>query len=511
MNAVKTLEAVRVVKRAKAKRDYYSYVKYTHSDIYKYTQHGEYICNVINDAINKRHDMMDGKIPLETQYIALSTPSQHGKSMHVTETLPSYFIGHFPNHGCIEVSYGDDFAVRFGKYNKQKVLDYGLELFGLSIPVGESSSTEWGVMKDGKRVRGGMISRGIMSGITGSSLGDLIIIDDVIKNSEWANSQTIREKQWAEWQDSIMKRIHPGAIVIIIMTRWHEDDLLGRLLNPEHGKPLNWNYINLPIECDEYHITHEGNPLNRKLGEPLWDSMYGREEIEKRKQYPRSYSCMDMGRPTAAEGNMIKKEWFDNDEAWYTQTPEFLATVPNICMSVDATFKDTSKSDKVAIGIWGKRGNTFYLIDELNARMDFLATLQAIRNLKKQYPQIGMIFIEDKANGPAIINVLSKELMGIVPVNPMGGKESRVQSVLPYLVSNVKLPRNKAYTSAMLQEWYSFPNGAHDDSVDEMTQALSQMIFYYGEVETEKEKTIKDMFFGTERQDNSDNLCGDIF
>jgi predicted phage terminase large subunit-like protein len=355
-----------------------------------------------------------------------------------------------------------------------------------------------------------MISRGIMSGITGSSLGDLIIIDDVIKNSEWANSETIREKQWLEWQDSILKRIHPGAIVIIIMTRWHEDDLLGRLLNPEHGKPMPWNYINLPIECDEYHINKEGNPLNRKLGEPLWADMYGKEEIEKRKQYTRSFNCMDMGRPTAAEGNMIKREWFETDESWYVQTPEFLNSIPNVCMSVDATFKNTSKSDKVAIGVWGKNGNTFYPIEEVNARMDFLATLEAIRNLKAQYPQIGMIFIEDKANGSAIINVLSNELMGVIPVNPLGGKEARLQSVLPYLVKNVKLPRNKAFVKPMIEEWYSFPNGAHDDSVDEMTQALSQMIFYYGEVETDGAKSVKDMFFGVDKTQDTD-MVGDIY
>jgi predicted phage terminase large subunit-like protein len=152
-------------------------------------------------------------------------------------------------------------------------------------------------------------------------------------------------------------------------------------------------------------------------------------------------------------------------------------------MSVDATFKDTSKSDKVAIGIWGKLDNNFYWIDEINARMDFLGTLQSIRNFKEMYPQIGYMFIEDKANGSAIINVLSQEFTGIVPVNPMGGKESRVQAVLPFLTSNIYIPRNKSFVSTSMQEWYAFPYGAHDDSVDEMSQAISQMIHYYGKIE----------------------------
>jgi len=180
---------------------------------------------------------------------------------------------------------------------------------------------------------------------------------------------------------------------------------------------------------------------------------------------------------------MIKKEWFENDDNWYDQTEEFISKFNVICMSVDATFKDTKKSDKVAIGVWGKIGKNFYIIDETNKRMDFLATLECIRNYKSRY-KIGMVFIEDKANGSAIINVLTKEIAGIVPVEPLGGKESRVQSILPYLVNCVKLPRNRLFVKPMLEEWYAFPNGANDDSVDEMTQAISRMMYYYAEKET---------------------------
>jgi len=261
------------------------------------------------------------------------------------------------------------------------------------------------------------------------------------------------------------------------MTRWHEDDLCGRLLNNEYAKPLPWNVINLPLEAEENDI------LGRQPGEPLWAERYGYDFIEVRKRYPQDFNALYQGRPTASEGNMIKREWFEDDSRWFNATPQFIARLPVLCMSVDATFKNTSKSDKVAIGIWGKLDNNFYIIEELNARMDFLGTLQAIRNFKATYPNICMIFIEDKANGSAIVNVLSKEISGIVPVNPLGGKESRVQSVLPYLVSNVMLPRHKSFTSSMLEEWYAFPNGTYDDSVDEMTQAISQMIHYYGKIE----------------------------
>jgi predicted phage terminase large subunit-like protein len=93
-----------------------------------------------------------------------------------------------------------------------------------------------------------------------------------------------------------------------------------------------------------------------------------------------------------------------------------------MCLSVDATFKDTDKSDKVAIHVWGKLNADFYLVDRINARMDFTATLQAIRNMLKRHPRISLKLVEDKANGSAIISVLNREIGGFVGVNPEGGK-----------------------------------------------------------------------------------------
>ena len=401
----------------------------------------------------------------------------------------------YPKFKVIMTAYSSTLAHDFAKSNSQKLKEHNI--FNVNVT---SDNQDRMTLSNGSE----MIKAGILGGITGKG-AHLMIIDDPIKTSEEARSQVHRDKIWKEWVSSLSTRLEIAPIVIVIMTRWHEDDLCGRLLNPEYGKPLPWNVINMPLEAEENDI------LGRKPGEPLWEDRYGYDFIEVRKRYPEDFNALYQGRPVALEGNMIKKEWFENDSAWYVPTPQFLDRLPHIVMSVDATFKDTAKSDKVAIGVWGKMRNTFYLIDELNARMDFLATLQAIRNFKAQYPKIGMIFIEDKANGSAIINVLSKELMGVIPVNPLGGKESRVQSILPYLVSNVKLPRNKGFTGPMLQEWYAFPNGTHDDSVDEMSQALSQMIYYYGEVESISRPDVQDAFFGTDKRKQDNTMCGDVF
>ncbi len=453
----------------KAAHDYYEYVRYTHGSLYTYTRHGEFVCQMLNDAIEKRYKMFSGEIPMETQYFQISMPPQHGKSMHITETFPSYFLGHFPNEGVIEVSYNEGFAEKFGGRNKDKVQRYGMDLFGVEVARDTQSKSEWAIAIDGQKTRGGMMSRGIMSGVTGSSWGDCIIIDDPIKNREEANSETIREKHWQEWQDSISTRIHPGAIVILIMTRWHEDDLCGRLRNTEYAKPLPWRIVNLPLEAEEY------DELGRQPGEPLWPERYGHDFIEVRKGYPSSFNALYQGRPTSQEGNMLKRHWWQ----YYDVLPYLASKL----ISIDATFKDSDDSDYVVIQVWGKHRADMYLIEQVRAKMNFMATVQAIRNMHKKHPDATWKLIEDKANGSAIISTLHREIGGIIPVNPEGGKVARVNAVSAYIESgNVYLPRQAEWVHDFVEEAASFPNGKHEDQVDAMSQALNRFIYFSGDL-----------------------------
>lgn len=472
LSAAEEMELIALLEaeeKYQAANDYYEYVKYTHAGIYTYTRHGEYICRRLDEAIKKRHRMFNGEIPMETQYIQISMPPQHGKSMHITETFPSYFLGHFPNHGVIEVSYNEGFAEKFGSKNRDKVQQFGKELFGIEVAKDTQSKSEWAISKDGVKTRGGMISRGIMSGVTGSSWGDCIIIDDPIKNREEANSETIREKHWDEWKDSLSTRIHPGAIVIIIMTRWHEDDLCGRLRNPEYAKPLPWEIINLPLEAEENDL------LGRKPGEPLWPEQYGYDFIEVRKGYPSSFNALYQGRPTAQEGNMLKRDWWQ----YYDVLPE----VGSMLISVDAAFKDEDDSDYVVCQVWGRNGPNVYLVDQVRAKMNFPATLQTIRNLTKKYPKAALKLVEDKANGSAIVQTLQIEIPGIIAVNPEGGKVARVNAVSAFIeAKNVYLPRQAEWVHDFVEECASFPNGTNDDQVDAMSQALHRYFYMSGKI-----------------------------
>ncbi|KRD75366.1 terminase [Bacillus sp. Root11] len=436
-------------------------MRYVHEGRYKKAPHSEFVGGVIQEAIDKKKQMNAGEIPTTNQYIAINMPPRHSKSMTITETLPSYYLGNFPEERVIEISYSDTFARRFGKKNKEKVKQYGPDLFDIQISKESSAHDEW--LLDNEI--GGMISRGVLSGITGMG-ADLMIIDDPIKNREEADSETHRGKIWDEWIDSFSTRLHPGAIVILILTRWHEDDLQGRLLSKEYGEPLPWQVYNLPLEAEEDDV------IGRAVGEPLWPERYGLEFIQERKRYPSSFNSLYQGRPTAAEGNLLKRKWWQ----YYDTLPKMV----HIIMSIDATFKDEADSDFVCIQVWGKNGADMYLIDNLKARMNFPTTLQAIRNMVRKYPKAHAKLVEDKANGPAIISMLKNEIGGMIPVNPQGGKVARVNAVSPYIESgNVYLPRYAPWTQDFVEECASFPQGKNDDQVDAMSQALNRFIYYH--------------------------------
>lgn len=430
-----------------------------------------FLCDRIQEFIDRETDK-----PYEI--LGLSTPPQHGKSKTVTETLPSFYLGRNPEHRVIEISYNETFATTFGKRNKEKIERFG-DIFGISLSKKSKSNTEFELSNN----IGGMISRGVMSGVTGKAC-NLMIIDDPIKNREEADSETTRNKQFEEWLNSFKTRLAPGAKVIIIQTRWHEDDLLGKLIETEEDIEV----VNLPMEAEE------NDPLGREAGEALCPEM-GRDKkymdalkdgFYETQSGIRTWNALYQGRPTAKEGNLLKREWWQ-----YYQYQDYIdkhLVFDVLLMSVDATFKNGEKNDFVAIEVWGKKDANMYLIDMMEEHLDFPSTVKAIRGMKAFYPRVGLILIEDKANGSAIIQVLRSKIPGIIAVIPDGGKEARVNAVSHAIESgNVYLPTDKPFTAGFIDECASFPNGKHDDAVDAMSQALARLIYIGHKAEIERQ------------------------
>ena len=396
--------------------------------------------------------------------LVISCPPQHGKSLTVTETFPSWYEGKYPDKRCIIACYNDDFAGKFGRRNKAKIDEYGLPIFGIKLK--KASDRDMEVQGHD----GGIITRGIMSGITGNA-GDLIIIDDPIKNRQEADSSTYRERLWEEWQNSIKTRTQAGTKIVIIQTRWHEDDLAGRVIREEK----NVEVVNIPVEAEA------NDPLGRAIGNALcpeigkdnrWLAQFKESYKTSAEGGSRAWNALYMGRPTSAEGNIFKREWW----RYYTKIPDKL---PLIGISVDATFKDSDTSDFVAIEVWGKLNRDYYLLDLIKKRMDFPETLKAIRHMASKYPQKHSILVEDKANGSAIISMLRHEIEGIIPITPQESKVARANAITGIVEGgNVYLPEYADFTGEFVEEFASFPNGAHDDLVDACTQFINKFKFF---------------------------------
>ena len=457
-----------LAKRELARRRYREYLSYAHGAAWKATRMSGYLA----DEVQKFIQTDTGHA---YDILVVNCPPQHGKSMTITESLPSWYLGKYPEKNIIVASYDADFAERFSKKNRAKIRDVGRRLFGIDI--GQTDRASEFELSNGK---GRFIARGIMSGITGNP-ANLIIIDDPVKNQQEADSPAYRQRLWDEWQASVKSRLAAGAKVIIIMTPWREDVFDREVLRTEK----NVRHISLPVEAGE------NDPLGRKPGEPLCPEL-GKDAkwlAEFRESYvhdplggQRAWSAMYLCSPKVLEGNLIRREWW----RYYEKEPvAFDLSV----ISVDAAFKDAETSDYVSIQVWGKARNDFFLRYCLNRHLDFPGTLDAIRTVRSVYPEARLVLIEEAANGAAIIQTLRTEQL-VLPVKPKGGKVARVHAVSAAIESgHVYVPAEGSvpWIGAYLDQFTVFPNGAHDDMVDASSQALSYLLQFNNLYENEND------------------------
>lgn len=457
----------RAAKDELSRRSYKHYVEHVHRGNYTHFRHTEYIAE-------KLQPIAEG----ESRSIILELPPRHGKSMTVSESFPSYYLGRNPDKRVIVTAYSDSLARKFGRLNRNKFEEYAKPLFNVKLSDINAAQNNWGI--HGRM--GGIIATGIGGSITGEG-ADLMIIDDPFKNAEAANSKTIRDKVWDEWESTLSTRLHKGASVIVIMTRWHQDDLVGRLLERTSRK---WERIRMPAIAEDEHDL-----LGRELDEPLCPELGFDEQWAENKKIEvgsRTWNALYQQRPSPAGGSIFKRHWFN----FYVRTHEQKAALSDAdgvevlpklfnktVQSWDCTFKKTDTSDFVSGQVWSKRDARFYLRDRVNERMDLPDTMKAIKNMSEKWPDARAKYVEDKANGTAVIQMLEKKISGLIPVNPEGGKEARANAVAPlFEAGNVYLPHPSIapWVEDFIEELTTFPNGAHDDDVDSCTQAINQLM-----------------------------------
>jgi predicted phage terminase large subunit-like protein len=372
-------------------------------------------------------------------------------------------MGRYPDKRVIIVSYNTEFATRFGRRNVNKIKEFGKDIFGIELS--KETAENFEIANN----VGACKCAGILAGITGNP-ADLIIIDDPIKNREEADSDVHRNKMWDEYLNSVKTRLSANGKIIIIQTRWHEDDLAGRIIKQEGHK---CKVVNFPVEAEENDI------LGREVGDALFPEIgkdkYWLEDFKlsyTSQEGHRAWLSLYQGKPSAIEGNLIKRDWFQ----FYDKLPD---KFDRVCASWDCAFKDGNNNDYVVGQVWAMRGINCYLLDQIRGHMNLPTTVDAIEAMKDKYPGIGRIFVEDKANGSAVIQILQDKIPGVIAVNPEGGKVARASAISPHIESgHVFLPKFAPFLNEFMDECSAFPNTKHDDQVDAMTQAINRMMYY---------------------------------
>lgn len=397
--------------------------------------------------------------------LIVTMPPRHGKSMTVTESFPSWFIGKNPERRVIEVSYSDTLAKRFGRYNRKKIEEFGLDIFGIQVSRDNASVTSWSLAGHS----GGMISAGIGGSITGQG-ADLLIIDDPIKNRQEAESLTYRERIWSEWQDTLNSRLQPRGRVIVIMTRWHEDDLVGRLLK----QSTDWKLVNFPILAEEYDV------LGREPEQSLWPD-FGFDEkwcADKKKNVgKRSWESLYQGHPSSAEGNLFKASFFRNfsviGNCFRVNDKIYDKSDCRIFQTCDVAGSKKSSADFFVLGTFALCPNGELLILEVfRERLEGPDQPMLIQRKYNEYKPL-IIGVESVSMGLTLYQQLSRAGLPVIELKPEADKFTRaIPAAARYEAGMIFHKENAYWLGDLESELLSFPNGAHDDQVDVISYAF---------------------------------------
>ncbi|GAA2360902.1 hypothetical protein Cme02nite_38300 [Catellatospora methionotrophica] len=441
-------------------------------------------------------DILDGALVAAVRgtgpkRVIITCPPQEGKSVRCSRFFPIWALLHDRDLRIANIGYQDAISRRWGRRVRDDVNDY--PDLGLVVSNTSGAANEWQLEGSG----GGMITSSVTGSLTGRPV-DLMIIDDPHKDQGEADSETIRNtiKDW--WRTVGSTRLSPAGVVILVQTRWHEDDLAGFLTNEENEGHDEWHVINIQAQAE--HDPDKGieckcngrkgclgyDVLGREPGE-FMESARGRDTANwlqrKRDAGSRGWAALYQGHPAPSDGNIFKRDWWQ-----YYDTPRavpqgdgsmYVPGTVTVEIHVDATFKDTKHSDFVVMQVWASDGVKAWLLDQVRARMDFTVTVTTLEQLAAKWPQARAKVVEDKANGPAIISMLRKKVSGVIAYTPKDSKEARASAIAPYVeAGDVLLPAAKLapWVGAFVDECAAFPNGAHDDQVDGMSQALHRLL-----------------------------------
>jgi predicted phage terminase large subunit-like protein len=422
--------------------------------------------------------IVDGHLPR----VMVELPPRHFKSTVFSRFLPGYFVRRNPSKTFGLGAHTQTLAAEFSEAARNYFVAAGGALSTSSMGK-DRWKTSTGL--------GGMWAAGVGYG-TGLP-ADFLGVDDPIKGREEAESAAYRRRLCNWWSTVLNTREEPGGIKLITHTRWSEADLIGWLLQQVeeldkegHGDAAEpWHVISMPIIAEPILkplprlVSREAD--RRQPGEALDPTRYDEEWARKKRLNTpdRDWEALYMQRPSAGDGTVFVASTFryygtegrPGHDGDLLLPEQFVRRI----VSVDCTFKDSAGSDMVAFTLWGQNHQGMWLLDIINRRMDFPATMDMMLAMQPAW-KYGEALIEDKANGSAVISSLKRAAVGFIihAVNPLGGKEARANAAsVEFKNGRVFFPRHASWLQEYTSQLLKFPADTYDDLVDSTTQALN--------------------------------------
>jgi predicted phage terminase large subunit-like protein len=346
---------------------------------------------------------------------------------------------------------------------RDTIIEHG-ERFGVTVNPDSKAASRFDLVQGG-----GMSTAGIGGPITGKG-GDLVIIDDPVKNYAEAVSTTMSRAQWNWYQTTLRTRLEPGARILLVMTRWAETDLSGRL--EESDEP--WVDVRLPA------LAEDDDPLGREPGSALWPARYDVEALTKTRDALSGshWASLYQGRPTPLDGDVFRKDWFTywswSDGGMVTDNGPVELT--ETFMTVDLAISTKQSADPTVMAVWGADDNDrLFLLALERKRIPGPSQVRLLQKLDAEWNP-HLILIEDVAYQRSFIQHTAQKGMPVKGVRPDGNKLARsIPAADMFETGQLYLPISAKWLDMAEQELLAFPNGRHDDIVDVISYAAQHI------------------------------------
>ena len=396
----------------------------------------------------------------DTRRLMILVPPRYGKSELSSIRFPAWYLGNNPDKKIILASYNDRFALHFGKHARNLCQSdmHGTVFPGAHVRKDSSSGSLWELKEGGKFVA---VGRG--GSVTGHG-ANVLILDDLIKKIQEAYSENVRDTVWDWYKTTLYTRIEDEASIVVVNTRWHTDDLVGRLLDQEGEK---WTVLKLPAIAD---ADYKYGDYFYKEGETLWPGKYSIENVLETKEVLGShFSSIYQQQPEERQGNIIKRGYW---KKFYAEPAKIVWTI----QSWDTGFKTGEENSYSACTTWYETEAGYYLAHAWWDRVSFPDLKKAAVGLYEKF-RPDEVLVEDKASGQSLIQELSLSTkIPIKPVKPTGDKAARAHAVTPlFEAGKVFIADGEEWAKEVIDCAASFPRTKNTDVVDSATQALEYL------------------------------------